>query len=262
MIACPLPRWLQQWSPDRSVNNHGYSVPSAQEILEVSAAVQIWEKKWPADLLQAVLSFALDVRRVRRTDPMSDRVLMGKTFAFQHLLAETEGLLVGFLPQLAVLTNDRLEAGVMLVTALEGCRQLEPEQLWNTDAEAFHNPCFVAAALLLMSTSLHKRPVEDAPAVATCASQLTTLVMELVAGTTMRKNPLFRALVFRCIPAISLKKLRHLWAEADSSSGNAELEDPTSAATALCGDSCGLNDAVERGMQQICDIMFFVYDSV
>ncbi len=68
LVACPLPRWLRKWDPadDAGRMNCGYPVANGATIELRSSAIQLWEKKWPQQLVDQVVAWATALRDKRR----------------------------------------------------------------------------------------------------------------------------------------------------------------------------------------------------
>lgn len=69
-VCCPLPRWLKEWNRQEDMLSYGYLVPSTSTILNSAVCVNLWERQWPAELVEEVEDFVngvLDERCGRNT---------------------------------------------------------------------------------------------------------------------------------------------------------------------------------------------------
>ena len=131
--------------------------------------MQLWAKKWPEPLLAQVVTFATDLRELRRSVPLASHNLFGsgdrvpdgsdgnvqQTFAV--VIAESEAVIADSLLGLATLMQDTVDAAQSVTTALHTGRALQPGDLWDRARGGFIPPRLAAAALLYLGIAIHGR---------------------------------------------------------------------------------------------------------
>ncbi len=149
--CCPLPRFLQVWHREEPTSLQGYLVPSAAQVAQQSSCIQLWEKKWPRNLVRQVLCFATRLRACRKMSLLVQLLIL-----WDPIVKEVEARLATVTLKLCHIYGNVALAHTVVAFALSQLAGKSIAEMNFLGAREVREPGVIALALLQYSHRFHR----------------------------------------------------------------------------------------------------------